>query len=56
MKLSVITTTLLATALQLSPLPVAADEKAVVDAMESYLDFVDYGSATIFPEQIPKDG
>jgi len=23
--------------------------------MEAYLDFVDYGGATIFPEQIPKD-
>ena len=24
-----------------------------IDAMEEYLDFVDYGGATIFPEQIP---
>lgn len=32
-----------------------AEDKAVVDAMEAYLDFVDYGGATIFPEQIPKD-
>ena len=55
MKLSVITAALLAITLHATPLPAAAQEKAVVDAMESYLDFVDYGGATIFPEQIPKD-
>jgi rhodanese-related sulfurtransferase len=34
----------------------AADNKAVlIDEMAAYLDFVDYGGATIFPEQIPKD-
>lgn len=33
-----------------------ADNKAVAtEEMEAYLDFVDYGGATIFPEQIPKD-
>jgi rhodanese-related sulfurtransferase len=37
------------------PLPAAAQDKAVVDALESYMDFVDYGGATIFPEQIPKE-
>ncbi|MEY4344363.1 MAG: hypothetical protein RL032_195, partial [Pseudomonadota bacterium] len=37
------------------PLSVQANEKIMVDTMESYLDFVDYGGATIFPEQIPKD-
>jgi rhodanese-related sulfurtransferase len=26
-----------------------------MEAMESYLDFVDYGGATIFPEQIPRE-
>ncbi|MBV5334166.1 rhodanese-like domain-containing protein, partial [bacterium] len=43
--------------LALSAVPVAAlaQDKAAVDAMEAYLDFVDYGGATIFPEQIPKD-
>ncbi len=55
MKLSLITATLLAVTLQVASLPAAANEKAVVDAMESYLDFVDYGGATIFPEQIPKE-
>jgi hypothetical protein len=55
MKLPLIAATLFAIALQVTPLPAAAEEKAVVDAMESYLDFVDYGGATIFPEQIPKD-
>lgn len=34
--------------------PVMADEE-VVKAMAEYLDFVDYGGATIFPEQIPKE-
>jgi rhodanese-related sulfurtransferase len=55
MRLSLITATLLAITLHTMPLPAAAQDKAVVDAMESYLDFVDYGGATIFPEQIPKD-
>lgn len=32
-----------------------ADNKAVaMDEMAAYLEFVDYGGATIFPEQIPK--
>jgi rhodanese-related sulfurtransferase len=55
MRLTLITATLLAITLHAMPLPVAAQEKAVIDAMESYLDFVDYGGATIFPDQIPKD-
>jgi rhodanese-related sulfurtransferase len=37
------------------PVTAMAQVKAAVDAMEAYLDFVDYGGATIFPEQIPKD-
>lgn len=55
MRLPLITASLLAITLHAMPLPAAAQEKAVIDAMESYLDFVDYGGATIFPEQIPKD-
>jgi rhodanese-related sulfurtransferase len=55
MRRSLLTATLLALAVQFTSLPVAAEEKAAVDAMESYLDFVDYGGATIFPEQIPRD-
>ena len=55
MRRSLLTATLLALAVQFSSLPVAAEDKAAVDAMESYLDFVDYGGATIFPEQIPKE-
>jgi len=54
MRLPLITATLCAIVLQLTSLPAVAEEKAAVDAMESYLDFVDYGGATIFPEQIPK--
>lgn len=33
----------------------ASDDKALIDAMEGYFEFVDYGGATIFPEQIPRD-
>jgi rhodanese-related sulfurtransferase len=36
--------------------PVMAQENSeAVDAMEEYLDFADYGGATIFPEQIPAE-
>ena len=36
--------------------PAIADVKEdTIKGMEEYLDFVDYGGATIFPEQIPKD-
>jgi hypothetical protein len=36
--------------------PARADGKEdTIKGMEEYLDFVDYGGATIFPEQIPKD-
>lgn len=36
-------------------LPSMADDKAkLVDELSSYLEFVDYGGATIFAEQIPK--
>jgi rhodanese-related sulfurtransferase len=55
MRLSLLATAVFAAALQLSPLPALAEDKAAIDAMEAYLDFVDYGGATIFPEQIPKD-
>ncbi len=55
MRLPLITATLFAIALHLAPVSAVAQDKAVVDAMESYLDFVDYGGATIFPEQIPKE-
>ena len=55
MKLPLITASLMAIALQFTPMLAAAQDKAAVDAMESYLDFVEYGGATIFPEQIPRD-
>ena len=36
--------------------PVMADNREeAVKAMEEYLDFVDYGGATMFPEQIPRE-
>ncbi len=31
----------------------AQENVTAIEAMEEYLDFVDYGGATIFPEQIP---
>lgn len=31
----------------------AQENTKAIDAMEEYLDFVEYGGATIFPEQIP---
>lgn len=50
-----LTIALITLGLHFSPTTALADDKAVVDAMEAYLDFVDYGGATIFPEQIPRD-
>jgi rhodanese-related sulfurtransferase len=36
--------------------PAMADNKAIaIDEMVGYLEFVDYGGATIFPEQIPAE-
>jgi len=47
---------LLIAALVLAPLHSRADDKNdAIKVMEEYLDFVDYGGATIFPEQIPKE-
>jgi 3-mercaptopyruvate sulfurtransferase SseA len=33
----------------------AQEEDGVIDAMEEYLDFIDYGGATIFSQQIPAE-
>jgi rhodanese-related sulfurtransferase len=44
----------LALALPLAP-PAAANERAAVDAMEAYLEFVEYGGGVIFAEQIPRE-
>ncbi len=42
--------------LVLVPMLASADaNREAVKAMEDYLTFVDYGGATIFPEQIPKE-
>jgi rhodanese-related sulfurtransferase len=42
-------------ALLCSSVPVWADDKAkLMDELSGYLEFVDYGGGTIFPEQIPK--
>lgn len=50
-----LTLSLIALTLGAASLPARADDKALIDALEGYLEFVDYGGATIFPEQIPKD-
>jgi rhodanese-related sulfurtransferase len=39
--------------LAVSTVTQAAPEDAAVKTLEDYLEFVDYGGATIFPEQIP---
>lgn len=39
----------------LSAPAIADNREEAVKVMEEYLDFVDYGGATIFPEQIPKE-
>lgn len=39
----------------LSAPAVADNREEAVKAMEEYLDFVDYGGATMFPEQIPRE-
>ena len=51
------TTLAIATAVSLMLAPaVHADKKAaVIDEMEGYLEFVDYGGGVMFAEQIPKD-
>ncbi|MDO8350650.1 MAG: rhodanese-like domain-containing protein [Gallionella sp.] len=56
MKLTAITTVILATgALLFTSVTFADNKDLAVEEMEAYLDFVDYGGATIFSEQIPKD-
>lgn len=50
-----LTLSLLALSAGVASLPAHANDKATIDAMEGYFEFVDYGGATIFPEQIPKD-
>ncbi len=51
------TTLAIATAasLMLAPAVNADNKAAVIDEMEGYLEFVDYGGGVIFAEQIPKD-
>ena len=51
-----LTITLATALLGLASLPARADDtQAAINAMEAYLEFVDYGGATIFPEQIPQE-
>ncbi len=38
-----------------APASLAAESPAVVKAMEDYLDFAEYGSSLIWPEQIPTE-
>lgn len=55
MKPTLLAAALVAGLLQFSPTAATADQQAAVDEMEAYMDFVDYGGATILPEQIPKE-
>lgn len=48
------TATLLSLALLAGP-AIADVKEETIKGLEEYLDFVDYGGATIFPEQIPKE-
>ncbi len=41
--------------LAMAAVPAQAADDASVKAMEEYLDFVEYGGATILPEQIPAE-
>ena len=52
-----ITTLAIATvaSLMLAPAVLADNKAAVIDEMEGYLEFVDYGGGVIFAEQIPKE-
>ena len=36
------------------PSAMANDKAKIIDELSGYLEFVDYGGGTIFPEQIPK--
>ena len=36
------------------PSVMANDKAKIIDELSGYLEFVDYGGGTIFPEQIPK--
>lgn len=48
--------TSLIAALALTTAPLHAEENPVpVDALSAYLDFTEYGSSLIWPEQIPKE-
>ena len=56
MKLThVLTATLAAGALLFTPATFADNKALAMEEMEGYLDFVEYGGATILPAQIPKD-
>lgn len=52
---SILSIALAVSALFCSPAAMADSKAIATDEMAAYLDFVDYGGATIFPEQIPKD-
>jgi len=47
--------TLASVFLLFAPAAFADNRAAAIDEMEAYLDFVDYGGATILPEQIPRN-
>lgn len=54
MKIKLLRASLLALVVLSAP-AIADNREEAVKAMEEYLDFVDYGGATMFPEQIPRE-
>lgn len=54
MSIKLLRAALLALAVLSAP-AMADNREEAVKAMEEYLDFVDYGGATMFPEQIPRE-
>lgn len=54
MRIKLLRASLLALVVLSTP-AIADNREEAVKAMEEYLDFVDYGGATMFPEQIPKE-
>lgn len=54
MRIKLLRASLLALVVLSTP-AIADNREEAVKAMEEYLDFVDYGGATMFPEQIPRE-
>lgn len=51
--MKILLTATLALLVAVSP-AIANDKAKLIDELSGYLEFVDYGGGTIFPEQIPR--